>query len=141
MSKFWTSPVYAFYDPVPEIIYVEGQRCHVFKCSAHGCSYTSCWFLTTKDKSSTGNLIKHVKACRGWGEETWAAATACGTAKEARELVTKPGIKMSGSILTSFAQKGKGKVTYSHLNHTKTETKYVPLPILVSSSPRLMPCQ
>lgn len=80
----------------------------------------------TKDKSSTGNLIKHVKACRGWGEEIWAAATACGTAKEARETVTKPGIKMSGSILASFARKGKGKVTYSHRNHTKTETKYVP---------------
>lgn len=103
MSKAWTSPVYAFYDPIPEIIYVEGRRCHVFKCSAQGCKYISRRFLATKDKSSTSNLIKHVKACHGWGEEVWAAAVGCSTAKEARETITKPGIAMSGSILASFA--------------------------------------
>jgi hypothetical protein len=42
MSKEWKSPVYAFYEPVPAIKYVEGNHCHVFKCMARGCKYMSC---------------------------------------------------------------------------------------------------
>lgn len=121
MMKTWTSPIYAFYEPVPSIIYVESRRCHVFKCTARGCKFTSRRFLDTKDKSSTGNLVRHAKAC--WGEECWQAANACHTAEEARESVTKP-YNLSGSITASFSPKGKGKVTYSHRNHTKAETKY-----------------
>lgn len=96
---------------------------HVFKCAACGCKFTSRRYLDTKDKSSTGNLVRHAKGC--WGEECWAAAGACHTAEEARESVTNP-YNQSGSITASFARKGKGKVTYSHKNHTKTETKYTP---------------
>ena len=52
---------------------------------------------------------------------------ATGTAKDARESVVKE-IKGSGSITAAFERKGKGKVTFSHRQHTKTETKSVTLP-------------
>ena len=35
------------------------------------------------------------------------------------------GILANGSITAAFERKGKGKVTYSHRQHTKTEAKYV----------------
>jgi hypothetical protein len=43
--------------------------------------------------------------------------------KEARESVT--GIKNTGSITAAFEKKGRGRLTYSHRQHTKTETKCV----------------
>lgn len=134
MMKSWTSPIYAFYEPIPIITYVDGRRCHVFKCAARGCKFTSRRYLDTKDKSLTGNLVRHAKGC--WGEECWAAAGACHTAQEARESVTKP-YNQSGSITASFSRTGKGKVTYSHRTHTKTETKYVPT--LFATIPALTP--
>lgn len=121
MMKSWTSPIYAFYEPVPSIDYVDGRRSHIFKCMAHGCKFKSRQYLDTKDKSSTGNMVQHVKGC--WGDECWAAASVCHTAEEARESVTKP-YSHSGSITASFSQTGKGKVTYSHRNHMKAKTKY-----------------
>ena len=72
LSKDWKSPIYAFYEPLPEVVNNKGQRCHKFKCAAHGCNYKSRHYLDTKDKSSTGNLIKHAKSC--WGDEAWMAA-------------------------------------------------------------------
>ena len=39
---------------------------------------------------------------------------ACGAAND---------IKNTGSITAAFERKGKGKVTYSHRQHMKTETK------------------
>ncbi|KAF8234908.1 hypothetical protein L208DRAFT_1071359, partial [Tricholoma matsutake] len=49
LSKDWKSPVYAFYQPVPDITYIAGHRCHEFKCAAHGCKYNACRYLDTKD--------------------------------------------------------------------------------------------
>ncbi|KAH9981719.1 hypothetical protein BJV74DRAFT_879180 [Russula compacta] len=136
LSKDWKSLVYAFYHPVPDVIYVKGRRCHEFKCAAHGCKYTSRRYLDMKDKSSTGNLIKHAKSC--WGNEAWKAVNDCKNATEARESVMEP-ITKSGSIT--------GKVTYSHWMHTKTETNlmktgrleyYIPSVSTVSRNVRLM---
>lgn len=120
LSKEWKSPIYAFYGPIPEITHVKGRRCHEFKCAARGCKYKSRRYLDTKDKASTGNLIKHAKSC--WGDEAWKTANECKNATEARATVTNP-IKKSGSITASFKRTGKGKVTYSHRMHTKSETK------------------
>ena len=78
------------------------------------------WFLNTKDKGSTGNLIKHIKIC--WGNEVWAAASECHNATEAWDAIVKPFAK-SGLITASFERTGKGTVTYSHRQHTKTQTK------------------
>ena len=126
MSKDWKSPVYAFYEPVPEIEYVGSRRTHVFKCMAVGCKYKARRYLDMKDKSSTGNLIKHIKLC--WGDEVWKAASECKDAGEARVAVVKPFAK-SGSITASFERTGKGTVTYMHRQYTKTETKFMGLPI------------
>jgi hypothetical protein len=120
LSKDWKSPIYAFYKPIPEVTNVKGRRCHEFVCMARGCKYRSRRYIDTKDKSSTGNLIKHARSC--WGDEAWSAANSCKNAAEARETVTKS-IMKSGSITASFKRSGEGKISYSHRMHTKTETK------------------
>ena len=120
--KRWTSPVYAFYEPIPDIAYVDGRRVHIFKCTARSCRYTCRRFLDGLDRSSTGNLIKHVKTC--WGDDAYRAAAGCMNAKDARENVVKS-FATKGSITTSFKRAGKGKVTYMHRQYTKTETKYL----------------
>ncbi|KAI9458441.1 hypothetical protein F5148DRAFT_983769 [Russula earlei] len=122
LSKEWKSPIYAFYEHVPDITYVNSRHCHEFKCAAHGCKYKSQCYLNTKDKTSTGNLIKYGKSC--WGEEAWNAANECNNTAEARELVTKPMAK-TVLIMTLFKWSGKGKVTYSHCIHMRTETKCI----------------
>ena len=43
-------------------------------------------------------------------------------------------IKRTGSITAAFERKGKGKITYSHRQHTKMETKYVPTRAVNSKS-------
>jgi hypothetical protein len=120
MSKQWTSPVYAFFEPIPAIEIVDGRRCHVFKCCARGCKYTARRYLDKGDKSSTGNLIRHVKAC--WREDAWNAASACRNADDARKSVTLP-LARNGTITGVFERKGKGNLTYSHVQHTREETK------------------
>jgi len=82
-------------------------------------------FLDMKDSTSTSNLRKHVESC--WGKDALEVGMAAGTAKDACESVVKE-IKGSGSITAAFERKGKGKVTFSHHQHTKTETKSVTLP-------------
>lgn len=119
--KNWTSPIYAFFKPHPKIVYIDSRVAHEFRCTGRGCKFTTRRFLDKKDKSSTGNMIRHVKSC--WGEEAYAAATQCGTSNDARQNVTKP-LAMSGSITAAFSRVGKGKVSYSHRQHTKAETKY-----------------
>lgn len=120
MMKRWTSPVYAFYQAIPEIEYVDGRRAHVFKCAAKSCTYKCRRFLDSPDRSSTGNLIKHVKSC--WGEAAYKVATACQHANDARDTVVKPLMK-TGSLTAVFERKGKEIVRYRHRQHTKTETK------------------
>ncbi|KAG2746212.1 hypothetical protein P692DRAFT_20738596 [Suillus brevipes Sb2] len=118
--KDWTSPIYAFFEPMPAIEYHDKRRCHVFKCAAHGRKHRVRRYLDKKDAKSTGNMRKHVKSC--WGEPALQAAMASGNTKAAREGPIKSLLE-TGSITTSFAQKGKGKVTYSHRQHTRTETR------------------
>jgi hypothetical protein len=77
-------------------------------------------YLDKGDAKSTSNMVKHVKSC--WGEVAYEAAQEAKTAVSARESVINNILK-TGSITTSFERKGKGKVTYSHKQHTKTEAK------------------
>jgi hypothetical protein len=117
--KDWNAPVYAFFPPVPDIEYVDQRWCHVFKCLARGCFHKIHRFLDKGDKTSTGNIRKHVRSC--WGENVM--KTICG-AKDlaaARNGITEYTDK--GSITASFEQKGKGKVTYWHRQHTRTKTR------------------
>ena len=78
--------------------------------------------LIKKDARSTGNMRKHAKVC--WGDEVLKAAD---DAKNAEEVRTKivASVLRNGSITASFERKGKGRVTYSHRQHTKSETRWV----------------
>lgn len=118
MSKTWTSPAYAFFEPIPAIEYINGCRCHTFKCAMKGCKFTVRCYLDTSDKSSMGNLGHHAKSC--WGEDAWKAA--CRDAADTQKSVIKP-LVMNRSITAVFECKGKGKVTYSHVQHTREQTK------------------
>jgi hypothetical protein len=119
--KDWVSPVYAFFNPEPQIVVIGGRRAHEFKCIAKGCKGTTRRFLDKKDARSTGNMRKHVKAC--WGEDALAAADDAKDANEARTKIVS-GILRNGTITASFERKGKGKMTYSHRQHTCAETRY-----------------
>src|ERR1700709_1428235 len=120
LQKGWTSPVYAFFEPTPSIEYVNGRRSHVFKCMGKGCKQRVRRYLNKGDAKSTSNMAKHAKSC--WGPEAYEAAQDAKSAGAAREGVIE-GLLGSGTITSSFERKSKGKVTYSHKQHTKTETK------------------
>ncbi|KAH7923610.1 hypothetical protein BV22DRAFT_1015107, partial [Leucogyrophana mollusca] len=120
LKKDWNSPVYAFFDPVPLIEYVNGRRSHVFKCSAKSCKKTVRCFLDKGDAGSTGNMQKHIKSC--WGEDVLKTADQAKNADVARSTIVKE-LLGTGSITAAFERKGKGKITYSHRQHTKTETR------------------
>ena len=79
-------------------------------------------FLDMSNSGSTGNMQKHVASC--WGESAVQAIINCENLKEACQAAKN--IKISGSITAAFNKKGKGKLTYSHRQHTKTEMKCVP---------------
>ena len=120
LSKKWTAPIYAFYHPVPEIVYVDGRRCHVFTCTEKSCKFRCRRYLDKGDSNSTGNLRIHVKTC--WGEEALKAAESVGSVAGARENVVQS-LNQSGSISVCFERQGKGQVTYSNRQHTRTETR------------------
>ncbi|KAF8869378.1 hypothetical protein BD779DRAFT_1614497 [Infundibulicybe gibba] len=110
LTKDWNAPIYAFYYPILDIGYEKGCRYHKFRCGAKGCKKGVCRYLDKSDAKSTSNMRKHAKSC--WGLET--------DANEVRD--TAASLK-DGSITATFERIGKGKVTYSHQQHTKAETK------------------
>ncbi len=124
LSKGWNSPVYVFFRQTPRIEYKKECRCHIFECAAANCKGRTGRdvrrFLDTGDANLTGNMWKHAKIC--WGAETVTAADATKDLFGAREVLTKSKLK-DGSITAEFARIGKGKVTYSHRQHTKTEAR------------------
>ena len=90
MSKKWTSAIYAFFEPTPEIEYPEGRKCHTFKCMGKGCKQKIRRYLLSKDAISTRNMRWHVKSC--WGEDAIKAADEARDAKEVCEkVVNTPG--------------------------------------------------
>lgn len=123
----WNAPIYAFFHPIPTIGHENGRRYHEFHCFAKSCKRSVRRYLDKKDMGSTSNLHKHAKIC--WGEDTVKAATAVKTAEDAREVLAA---SRDGSIAAAFAIKGKGKVTYSHRQHTKAETRYANLSLTAS---------
>jgi dihydroorotase len=86
------------------------------------CKKTVWRFLDKKDGKSTSNLQKHAKSC--WGEDAVSTADNAKNANEACKGVVKSLLMMS-SITATFEKSGKGKVTFLHRQHTKTEAKYV----------------
>lgn len=115
----WSAAVYAFYNPVPKIEYIDGCRMHTFKCSSPRCKVRIRRYLDTKNALSTLALRRHAEKC--WGIEVVNAAKEAASPHEARkEVVT--GILCTGSITTHFQRK-EGQVTYSHCNHMSEETQ------------------
>ena len=77
-------------------------------------------YLDTSDAQSTGNLRKHAKCC--WGDETVAVADQSWDIDTAHDALRK---SKDGSITEAFNRVAKMTVTYSHRQHTSTETRWV----------------
>jgi hypothetical protein len=77
-------------------------------------------FLDTGDVKSMSNIRKHAKKC--WSADVVAAADEANNANEVW-LTTVKGLLDPQSIMVAFEQKGKGKVTFLHRQHTKTESR------------------
>ena len=75
------------------------------------------------DAKSTSNMRKHAKKC--WGEDIVATADKARNADEVRATTVKGALNPQ-SITAAFERRGKGKVTYSHRQHTKTEARHDP---------------
>ena len=125
--KDWNAPIYAFFKPTPMIQYVDNCRVHVFECIAKCCKGKGrdkrCVnrFLDKKDAKSTSNLRKHAKLC--WGVETVEAADKTKDMDLAKKILARHGGLRDGSLTAVFERNEKGKVSYSHRQHTKAETK------------------
>jgi hypothetical protein len=65
-------------------------------------------------------MRKHARQC--WGVDAVEVACNAKDIDEAREAVVKP-LGMNGSITAVFDQKGKGVLTYSNRQHTRTEMR------------------
>ena len=130
LMKRWDTPVYAFFRPTPAIVYIKGHKVHIFECAASHCKaktrFIHC-YSDTGDISSISNLRRHAIHC--WGDEAVAAADRTSNAKVACEALSNK--EPNGSITTAFERVSKGKVTYSHHQHTKAEARYI---FLFSSS-------
>lgn len=108
--------MYAFFQPTPSIVTVDGWRVHEFKCAAMNCKGQGKQprivrrYLDTTDRNSTGNLRKHARQC--WEEEIILGADTCGDIDSTREGLAKAKKLKDGSVTTAFKRKGKGKVTF-----------------------------
>lgn len=111
---------------------MDGRRVHAFKCTSTKCLGKGRdrrivkRYLDTTDSKSTGNLRKHAKLC--WTEDAIKAADATKDLDTARGVLKEAGSGKlrDGSLTAKFERVSKGgKITYSHRQHTKTETKYV----------------
>jgi hypothetical protein len=121
LMKEWNSQVYAFFHTIPKISEQNGRRAHEFRCQAKGCKATVRHYLDKGDARSTENLRKHVRSC--WGEDILKAADEVKDVDEVRKNIVGSVLR-NGSITASFERKGKGKITYSHRQHTRAETMY-----------------
>lgn len=119
LRKRWGSPIYAFYEQKVAIQTHKGRRTHVFTCARPSCAHTVRRYVDKRDRS-TGNMRKHALAC--WGEEAVARAMETADDSEARKVVVQS-LLQTGRISTYFARKKKGAVTYSHMQHTREETR------------------
>ena len=126
LMKQWNTSIYAFFKPIPIIDHIDGQRAHIFECNAKTCigkgknGRQVRHYLNTADATSTSNLRWHAKIC--WGQETVAAAGSANNVSEARAVLGNTVLK-DGSITAAFERVGKGKVTFSHRQHTKAESR------------------
>ena len=120
----WTSPIYVFFRKTPRIDYVNDCRVHVFECAAGKCRGKNGRdvrrYLDTGDAKSTSGLRRHAKKC--WGDEAVEAADSTQDLESARVVLARTKLH-DGTITAEFERIGKEKVTYSHCQHTSTESR------------------
>jgi hypothetical protein len=126
LQKDWRSPVYAFFQPEVIVSYIDGRRAHDFTCAAKHCKGRGKnprlirRYLDKGDKASTSGLKRHAECC--WGKEIVVDAVNMKDLKAVRRSLKGATMK-NGSITAVFERTGKGKVTYSHRQLTRTETR------------------
>ncbi|KAF8798677.1 hypothetical protein BYT27DRAFT_7122876 [Phlegmacium glaucopus] len=125
LSKEWNSSIYVFFKQIPSITYIKDRRVHIFECAAARCLDKGNGrmvrrYLDTGDAKSTSNLRKHAKIC--WGDEAVAAADNTKSIQAAREALENM-VSVNSSITEAFKCVAKGKVTYSHRQHTTTKAR------------------
>jgi hypothetical protein len=124
LSNDWTSPIYVFFRTSPRIEYVDGHRVHIFECAAGRCRGKNerdiHQYLDEGDAKSTSGLCRHATKC--WGAETVKSADGTKDLEAAHAVLLKTKLH-DGTITAKFERIGKGKVTYSHCQHTLTEAR------------------
>ena len=124
MSKEWTAPIYVFFRNEPRVEHLNGRRVHVFICAAGKCRGKNGRdvrrFQDTGDAKSTSGLRRHAKNC--WGSDAVEAADGTKDLESARLVLMKTKLRDS-SITAQFERIAKGKVTYSHRQHTTMEAR------------------
>jgi hypothetical protein len=104
--------------------YVNDRRVHMFSCGAQRCrgknGHEVRRFLDTGDAKSTSGLRRHAKKC--WGTDAVEAADATQDLESARNVLAKSKFR-DGSITAQFQRIGKNVVSFSHRQHTKTESR------------------
>jgi len=117
-----------FFKQTPSIVSIKGSCVHEFECAATRCmgkgnGHIVRHYLDTGDAKSTSNLRKHAKIC--WEEDAVAAADDMRNVQAACEALGKMR-SMNSSITDAFEQLAKGKVMYSHTQHTTLKLGELP---------------
>jgi hypothetical protein len=119
-QRVFNKPIYACFKPAEVKYDGRGRRYLNFLCDGKGCRNEIKRYLDTQDKSSIGALRKHVKKC--WGPDVLDSLDEAADVGVAREKICKP-YKLNGTITAVFERIGQEKVTYSHRQLTRTQTK------------------
>ncbi|RDX54669.1 hypothetical protein OH76DRAFT_1340676, partial [Lentinus brumalis] len=122
LSGRWRSFVYGFFEAEVTIEVFEGRRCLVFRCAAKRCRTDSLVrrYLDKGDRSSSGNLHKHVRAC--WGAEAMAQAKELGDPTRVRGTLVAD-ILRNGTITQYFAR-AKAAATYSNRPMSRIQIRF-----------------
>ncbi|KAF9536807.1 hypothetical protein CPC08DRAFT_608123, partial [Agrocybe pediades] len=122
----WTSNIYGFFSPEVKIVDINGRRAHEFECASKHCKGHGVnarivrRFLDKGDAKSTSNLKRHAIQC--WGETLVEQAMKAANVESIREGLKEARL-VDGSIKAVFKRTGKGKITYSHKQHTASQTR------------------
>lgn len=99
--------------------------CNAKTCKGKGKNGQDVWrYLNTADMTSTSNLRWHAKIC--WGVETVTAASDTKDVHAAQAVLAKSNLQ-DRLITATFQRVGKENVTYSHRQHSRTESQYMSL--------------
>ncbi|KAF5331114.1 hypothetical protein D9619_005956 [Psilocybe cf. subviscida] len=127
LKKGWDAPIYAFFKPDPLLEYIgdEKRLSYTFVCNAPHCKNSTRHvrrYQDKKDAGSTGNMRKHAVRC--WGKEVVDEADKAKDANAVRKLAKDVSGRLDPkTIMGSFKRSGKGKISYSYRQHTRTETR------------------